>query len=550
MYKKIYSNIRLLTLFTLIITSSLLITACFVMYSSVYKEEMKNETKLIKEYLDKNGDIKGIEYALGEKRVTIITESGIVLYDSSIDDYKNLENHSQRPEVLQALNNEIGYAERYSDTLHKMVYYCALRLENGNVVRISGFTGGIYKMFAILCIPIIIIVIFLYFIIASFAKNLTKSIIQPINSIDISKDKYDSEYDELMPFLNKIRKQSGEIKEQLEKIKNQKIRLSTISDNMNEGLIVVDKNKKIISINESAENIFKKNDTKNNSVYYLTREENIIKQLEKAFGGEKLSFETRINENSYQAFMSPVFEGGKTTSVIILLFDIDEKVKAEKVRREFSANVSHELKTPLTTILGYSQIINTGMAKGDDVKNFSAKIEKEATGLIALINDIIELSRLDETSEASSAETVSISDIIKEASEKLKKSADERNISINFSGAGFCVNGNRTQLFEMVYNLIDNAVKYNKENGYVNITAENNSITVSDSGIGISKDNIERIFERFYRVDKSRSKKVNGTGLGLSIVKHIAKCHNAEISVESTLGEGTTFTVKFTNKNI
>ena len=550
MYKKIYSNIRALVIFTLAITSLLFVTAYFALYSSSYKDELKNEALLIKKYLDDGGEVKNISDTVLEKRITLVESSGKILYDNGSHDISGMDNHINRPEIALAIKDGEGYAERYSKTLNKAVYYYAVKLKDGNVVRVCGSANVMFKMFATLCIPIVIVVIFLYFLINTFAKNLTKSIVVPINEIDIKNEKYESDYDELMPFLNRIKAQSDEIKAQMEKIRNQKIRLSTLSDNMNEGLIVLDKNKTVISINISAQNIFEKNDALNSSFLYLTRDDAVLDNLKKAYSGEKRSFETVIKDKNYQIFISPVFEKSVVTSVIILIFDIDEKAKAEKVRREFSANVSHELKTPLTTILGYSQIIKNGIAKNDDIIGFSEKIEKEAERLLALINDIIELSKLDEENGVLNAENVNLKETAQNVCTHIKEKAEKKNVNIDISGNDLCVKGNKTQLYEMIFNIVDNAVKYNKENGKVNIVLGEDFIRISDTGIGIGSEDIKRIFERFYRADKSRSKKAGGTGLGLSIAKHIAMCHNADIKAESEINKGSMFTVTFKKEDI
>lgn len=552
MYKRIYKNMQLLTLFTLIISIILILLVCYTNFNARLKSEIKNETLILADIVNEETDtaevLQRLEKRSYDKRITLVSESGEVLYDNDV--YAGeLDNHSGRPEIDAALKSGFGEAQRRSETLGKNVYYYAVRLNSGEVLRAAGQIQDVYRMFLSISIPVLAIAVFIYIITIFIAKNLTENITRPINDINLTGEEWDNVYDELIPLLKRIQGQNAEIKRQMEKVKRQKIRLQAIGENMNEGLIVLDKNGLIISANDSALEIFNAagRDVIHQSFLHLTRDMEMEAHLEKAFEGNKDTFTTLINQKAYQIFYSPVFENSAVSGIVMLVFDISAKAEAEQIRREFSANVSHELKTPLTTILGYSQIINNDIAKPEDIRGFMMKIEKEASRLLALIDDIIELSRLDEQSDEMRMCKIDLLDIVNEVAEQLSEKAAQKNVTISVSGSNTVIEGNPHQITELVYNICDNAIKYNRDGGSVSIALGDKQLSISDTGIGIPAEYLDRIFERFFRVDKSRSKKVNGTGLGLSIVKHIAMRHKAEINVKSVPNEGTCFTVSFKN---
>lgn len=550
MYKRIYKNMQLLTLFTLIISIILILLVCYTNFNSRLKSEIKNETLILADIVNEEEDtadvLQRLEKRSYDKRITLVSESGEVLYDNDV--YAgDMDNHSGRPEIDAALKFGFGEAQRRSETLGKTVYYYAVRLRNGGILRAGGHIEDVYRMFLSIAIPVLAIAVFIYIITVFIAKNLTENITRPINDINLTGEEWDNVYDELIPLLKRIQGQNAEIKRQMEKVKRQKIRLQAIGENMNEGLIVLDSNGLIISANDSALEIFNAagRDVIHQSFLHLTRDIEMEAHLEKAFEGNKDTFTTLINQKAYQIFYSPVFENSAVSGIVMLVFDISAKAEAEQIRREFSANVSHELKTPLTTILGYSQIINNDIAKPEDIRGFMMKIEKEASRLLALIDDIIELSRLDEQSDEMCMCKINLLDIVNDVAEQLSGKAAQKNVTISVSGSNTVIEGNPRQITELIYNICDNAIKYNRDGGGVSIALGDKQLSISDTGIGIPEEYLDRIFERFFRVDKSRSKKVNGTGLGLSIVKHIAMRHNAEISVKSVPNEGTCFTVSF-----
>ena len=384
---------------------------------------------------------------------------------------------------------------------------------------------------------------------SKIALAVTKQILEPLNRAATEGYAETEEiYDEIKPLLSRLTTKDGEIKRQSDKAKSQKLQLKTVTSNMNEGLIILDQNGNVLAINHCAQDILgvAERDIKYRHFLSLPDSKQFAHGLKTAADGKNtdLRFSTE-NEKAYQMFFTPVFENNLVCGIVILLFDVSEKYRLEQIRREFSANVSHELKTPLTTIFGYSQIITNGIAKPEDIKGFAEKIEKESARLITLIDDIIALSDLEEKGASIEKETFSLRPLAEEVLESLEPRAKEQGILLTLSGEDTTLSANRRQIHELIYNLCDNAIKYNKPSGSVTVTISHNTLTVKDTGIGIPADSIDRLFERFYRVDKSHSKKVNGTGLGLSIVKHIVQSNNAEISVNSILGEGSTFTVVF-----
>lgn len=388
----------------------------------------------------------------------------------------------------------------------------------------------------------------LIYLLSSFiASALTKSIVKPLE--DSYSYEQDAVYDELEPFLSRINNQGREIKRQENKVKEQKMRLRAISENMSEGMIIVDRAASILSVNKCALELFgaEGRAVKHKHFSELTNDTQLLERLNMALSGEKLYTTFEKNAKIYQVFYSPVYEKEEIAGVVILLIDVSERMKTEQIRREFSANVSHELKTPLTAIHGYSQIITGGLAKDGDIIGFAERIEKESLRMINLIDDIIKLSRLDEQADAPQKENISLRALCLDTVSKLQSKAERRGITVSVSGGEGTVHANKIQISEMLYNLIDNAIKYNVENGEVSITVTDDGFVVSDTGIGIDPQYSDRIFERFFRADKSHSKSIGGTGLGLSIVKHVAICNNAEIDVKSTPGEGSVFTVSFKN---
>ncbi len=397
-----------------------------------------------------------------------------------------------------------------------------------------------------LIIPLLLIFAAVYLVIFFLSNFFASKIVKPITQLDLSKNIHTDIYEELIPILSQIERQSSEITRQIDRVKRQKNRLWVIGESMSDGLIVFDSDGNIITLNSSAEKIF---DTTQEAIgenfLHISRSAEIFEAIERACRGKKGIISETISGKLYQIYLSPAKDKGSINSVIMLIFDVSEMEKGQKIRREFTANVSHELKTPLTTILGYSQIINTGIAKPEDITEFTKRIEKETTRLIALVDDIMKLSKLDEESLEPEFTPIHLVPVVKDISERLAHKASLRNVSITSNEIDTVIMGDISQITELIYNLMDNAIKYNKDGGEVHVTIGGQCISVSDTGIGIPERYLDRIYERFFRVDKSHSKKIGGTGLGLSIVKHIAQQHNANITLESEENKGSTFTVTF-----
>lgn len=547
MYKKIYRNMCFLSIVTLVFSLILVISACYTYFDDRLKEEIKDEVLITAALISKSDNpakaLSGTKSI--DRRFTLISKEGDVLFDSFGE---ITENHAAREEISKARKHGIGSAERYSGTSGKKMYYCAVELNGGLVLRIAADPTNMPSMFYTILIAILFIAALIYILSAIVAAHLTESIVKPIENIDpFSEEDIESAYVEIQPFLRKIALQNTEINRQADKVTEQKARLQAIMDNINEGLVIIDSTASVLTINETAFMIFdtEESEVKGQSYLHLTGSEQIRSVVKKALEGEKNNIMYTTGDKAYQIFYSPIREKGNITGAVMLLFDVTKRNEAEKIRREFTANVSHELKTPLTTIHGYAQIIDSGIAKPEDIDGFVKKIEKESSRLIVLINDIIELSHLDEDSGDTPKQNFSLRAVVSDVVENLSSKASQRDVTISFTGGDTTIYANPAQITELVYNLTDNAIKYNKPGGSVNVEISPKTLTVSDTGIGIPEKYTERIFERFFRVDKSHSKTVNGTGLGLSIVKHIAKVNEAEIKVSSTPGEGSTFTVIF-----
>lgn len=551
MYKKIYRSMCFLSVVTLILTAVMTLAACYTSFNSRFKEEVKGETLVTAKLLEgaKNAPdiLKNAEDSFGKKRVTLISPEGEVIYDNKAIP-ENLDDHNSRPEIADAREKGFGEAERYSATAAKTLYYNAVRLSDGSILRIASEAKNITPMFYGVLISVLFISALIYLLTAIVATQLTDNIIKPIENItSFDDDSLDNIYEEIQPFLRRIARQNREISHQTSKAKTQKARIQAIMENINEGLLIIDKNSEVLSVNRCALDIFSTDEAsvKHRHFENLTENEEIRSAVKKSLSGIKDNLMYESNGKTYQIFYSPVYEKGEISGAVMLLFDVSQKTETEKIRREFTANVSHELKTPLTTIHGYAQIIDSGIAKPDDINGFVKKIEKESSRLITLVNDIIELSHLDETSENPEMKNIHLRTVVNEVLETLSASARAKNITVNVNGGDTEVYANPSQLAEMIYNITDNAIKYNKDSGSVTLTIGEKMLKIADTGIGIPQKYYDRIFERFFRVDKSHSKKVNGTGLGLSIVKHLAKANNTEISVSSEIGAGTEFTLRF-----
>ncbi|MEG0750786.1 MAG: ATP-binding protein [Oscillospiraceae bacterium] len=488
-----------------------------------------------------------------KNRITLVDSDGTVLYDSYAD-ASSLKNHAQRPEIAQALASGEGQSARSSETLDERIYYYALRLKDGRVLRLARTSNSVLGELAD-ALPLLIVSLLASLAVAALlSKVLSSAIILPIKRINLENPLENDAYEEIVPLLIAVNKQQCRIDEQYRELISRRREFDSIIDRMDEGLIVFGTNGLVLSANRSALDFFSVSAIADNMSYpMLCRNPDYINAVESALSGISRSYKTEHADRIFLSIASPVVENDGVYSAVLYISDITEKERGEALRREFSANVSHELKTPLTTIMGAAEIIEKGIAKQEDTPRFAAQIYSEATRLHALIVDIIKLSQLDESEIESGFTSVELRDICELALEQLSSRATEKHVKITLEADSSRVRGIEPVLYELVYNLLDNAVSYNRKDGsvYMKVAHDGSSVvlTVSDNGIGIPAENQNRVFERFYRVDKSRSKDTGGTGLGLSIVKHAAVLHNAIISLKSEPEQGTTVTVRFSATN-
>ena len=549
MKKKISITMCLMTAVSVIITAVMI---SLVIYRKNYNE-MKSMIRAEAEYISQAIDTEDINYLESVKnvtpsRITWIDSNGNVIYDSAGE---NLSNHSDRPEIIDAVKNGSGESSRLSETFSEQTYYYAVKLTNGTILRMSDTTSSIYHdIFSAL--PYTVIVIAIIIILAIIvSNNETEKIIKPINELDLDNPSNNLKYDELAPLLRRIEKQNSDIEKYISELKAKQVEFETVTENMSEGLIIINQKSTILSCNKSAVAILGGGEYNyiSKSVFDLNHSKNFVDAVENAVVGKHDETALTIINRSYMVITNPVKHFDKISGAVIIIIDVTEKESREELRREFSANVSHELKTPLTAISGFAEIMKDGWAKPEDYQMFALKIYNETQRLINLIEDIIKLSRLDENKIEITKESVDMLVLAKDAAARLSSKAKDKNISVTVNGDHGNITGVRQILDEMIYNLCDNAIKYNKKNGKVEVIVKdyisNVSVTVKDNGIGIPAEDLDRVFERFYCVNKSHSKESGGTGLGLSIVKHGAIFHKAKINIDSTLGIGTSIEIVF-----
>ncbi len=489
-----------------------------------------------------------------QTRVTLVDADGTVLLDTR-GNPAQMENHAGREEIAAALATGQGESVRVSPTLGATTYYCALRLEDGRVLRVSAETSGVGSMVAAVALPLCFILAVVIAVCLWTASRFTRGMLRPVEKIGRSLESDGEElpedyYEELAPFLTTIRRQKRELRQQLERLRQERDTIVDITGNMREGLVLIDKEKNILSVNPAALELLEAGNWNytGNNILCLSREPLLKEGVDKALEGEGSDCLIRCGGRDCRLLVSPVLREETLAGAIVLIMDVTQQQKSERMRREFSANVSHELKTPLTAISGYAEVIQTGMAHTPgDIRDFAGRITKEAARLLGLIDDIIRLSSLDERQELP-REEADLWEMCRNIAEGLAPAAQERGVALEVHGRSLPLMTVPPLLRELAANLMDNAVKYNREGGRVDVTVardrETVLLTVTDTGIGIPAESLDRVFERFYRVDKSRSKQTGGTGLGLSIAKHIAEQLGGSINVESTLGEGSAFTVR------
>lgn len=483
-----------------------------------------------------------------KSRITVISSDGKVLYDSMADSTK-MENHLEREEVKEALKDGIGKASRTSYTLEEDTRYYAKKTADGNVIRIStshySQLGLLLDTFGMIIITVSVLIVLSVFI----SYRVARAIVKPINDIDLDNPDISENYEELGPLLHRIHQQNIKIKGQMENLRRSREEFSIITENMSEGLIIIDKDAEILTYNRSAAHMLRSSGGRTEgSVLKLNRSEPFRKAVNKALSGKNATTYLDEGNSVYEIIANPASDKDEVTGAIIIIMDVTEKERGETLRREFTSNVSHELKTPLTSIYGVSDMLASGLVKPEDVAGFAGTIKEEASRLISLIDDIIKLSRLDESTGPQQMETIDVFETARDAVNRLSVKAQSANVELSLSGEPSEIVGVQHILDEIIYNVCENAIKYNRPGGFVRISVRNDDdeslITVSDSGIGIPKADRERVFERFYRVDKSHSKEIGGTGLGLSIVKHGVMYLGGRVELESEEGKGTVVTVR------
>lgn len=549
MTKKIFQSIIIVAATVLLASLTIILGVFYEYFGNIQKGQLTDELNLASVSVIKDGVDYLEQLQSDHYRLTWIDTDGTVLYDTETGN-EELENHKDRAEVKTAFEKGIGESTRYSATLMEKTRYYAKRLEDGTVLRISAKYATTGLLVLGMLQPIIFIIIGALLLSGVLASRLSKRIVEPLNNLDLERPLENETYEEISPLLNRINRQSGEISKQLRRLEEKTDEFNQITESMKEGLVLLDNKGIVLSINPAARNIFG-SDTQGavgHDFLRLDRSRTLSAAIEKTF--EEGHSEIRVERmgREYQLDISRIESAGKVLGAVMLAFDITEQEYAERNRREFTANVSHELKTPLQGIIGSADLIETGMVKPEDMPRFIGHIRKEATRLVALIEDIIRLSQLDEGNELP-CEEFDLMDIAEEVGQNLESAAGARDITLSLSGRNAIMYGVRRLMYEIVYNLCDNAIKYNLPGGKVEIMVDRKDeeavLCVKDNGIGIAPEHQDRVFERFYRVDKSHSKSSGGTGLGLSIVKHAVQYHHGKLELKSEIGKGTEITVHF-----
>ncbi len=549
MTKRIFRSICLVALTVFLASVILIMGVLYEYFSNALQAQLKMQTLLAAQGVTNEGIAYFQDLQVKNYRISWIDTEGNVIFDSA-SDTAEMENHLEREEVREALSSGYGESRRYSATLMERSFYSAQKLDDGTVLRLSISQNSILTLLLGMTQPICIIFVIALILSIVLAIQVSKKIVKPLNEIDLDNPLSNEGYDELSPFLRRIDSQQRQLRGQKAELLQKENELNTIIGSMNEGMILLNQKGKIISINPAARKLLDAGtDCIGSDMLSLCRNLELQEILTKALHGERGENIIRLHGESYQIDADPITSENIVKGAALFFFNVTEKEKAEQIRREFTANVSHELKTPLHSISGYAELLKNDMVKEHDKIPFAGKIYDETGRMIRLVEDIITLSHLDEGAGDMQRETIDLYTLAERALQSLKPQADSACVALELSGIPAVLNGIPQLLYSIVYNLCDNAIKYNHENGnvMVNIQHKNGTVVLSveDTGIGIAYEHQERIFERFYRVDKSHSKAVGGTGLGLSIVKHAAKIHNARVEVKSHVGKGTMVIVTF-----
>lgn len=549
MTKRIFRSIFGVVTVMILMVVALVFGTMYNNYVEERKDDLHTYALLVRTGLETSGEAYLEALPDSVHRVTWVGADGVVLFDS-VADAETMDNHGAREEITEANADGEGYSQRYSDTLSDQTLYYALHMNNDTYLRVSTSMETVFAVFTTIASPMVGVLAFALLLSLLIAYKTSKMIIKPINEIDLEHPENLDTYEELTPLLYRIATQNKQLQKQMDDLQRQKQEFDMITANMQEGLLVLDSKGGVFSYNEGVLHLMNIDPPKKReSVFILNRSEGFRRCVEKSLDGRHWEESLMIGDRTCQLFANPVIQYGVVAGVILLLFDVTEKEERENLRREFTANVSHELKTPLTSISGFAEIMKNGMVRPEDVPHFSGKIYDEAQRLIQLVQDIIKLSRLDEKQTILEKEMVNVSAMVEEVAKRLEPIAEKKQVSIEVLTEPVFMMCVSQVMQEMVYNLCDNAIRYNKESGSVilSIKKEGNAmiLSVQDTGMGIAPENQNRVFERFYRETESRSKETEGTGLGLSIVKHGAIIHDAKIDLKSKLGEGTEITIRF-----
>ena len=548
MTKKIFHSILLVACTVLLACYLVILTSLNDYFTSLRKSQLKTQLSFASTAVEDEGIeyLKNVEN--GEYRLTLIDTDGTVLYDTGAD-ASTMENHSDRREFQEAFLSGYGESHRYSRTLTEQTYYFAKKLSDDKVLRISTSQVTIVSLLLGMLQPLLVIAFLAILLSVFLAKRASRNLVKPLNNLDLNDPLSNDVYEELSPLLRHMAQQNKQIALQMDELSRSQNEFNAITSNMSEGLIVLNKDGVVVSLNTAARKIFEtEEDSIGKDFLTIDRTPEISRAIKETLSGKKQELEYEKNGRNYELCINKIVEKDEVIGVLLLAIDNTEKIQAEQNRREFTANVSHELKTPLQSIIGSADLIESGLVKPEDMPRFIGHIKTDAARLVSLVSDIIRLSQLDENTEMN-WENVDALSVAKEALEMVGPIAESRNISLTIEGEPAPLTSVHKLLYDIIYNLCDNAVKYNKEGGFVKVNVKTAGdkvqIAVRDNGVGIAPVDQSRVFERFYRVDKSHSRESGGTGLGLSIVKHAVAYLKGSISLESTLGKGTTITVSF-----
>lgn len=549
MTKKIFRNCLAVGIWVFLLSVALFMGMLYQYFSGRLTTELENEATLVA----RGVEAMGMDYFDGlqaSNRITWVDQDGTVLYDNTAD-ASTMENHANREEIREAMLGIQGTARRESATLAQRTIYVAQRLDDGTVIRLAGQQHTVVRLLLSMVQPILLILVVTMALAAALSARLSRGIIRPILELDLEHpEEHGLVYDELSPLLTRIRRQNNTIQSQIELLRQRRREFTALTENMSEGFVLLDQKGRVLSYNTGALKLLgAQAPAEEANVFTLDRSEPFRQVVNQVLEGKRCQGRLERGGRSLQLLADPVMREEDCAGAVLVLLDVTEKEQGEQMRREFTANVSHELKTPLTSISGMAEIMKDGLVRPEDITGFAADIYKESQRLIHLVEDIIHLSRLDEGEAGLQKGNVNLLELSRAVGERLRPVAEQKKITLEVSGQEQTIVGISTMVEEMIYNLLDNAIKYNRPGGKatVEVSGENNwaVVKVQDTGIGIPEEDLNRVFERFYRVDKSHSKEIGGTGLGLSIVKHAAALHDAQVELSSVQGQGTTVCLRF-----